>query len=123
MGLTTWQGAKIRKTDVSIAKNYLKEEEISQLNLLVEQFLAFAENQARQKKVMYMTDWIKKLNDILTINDNEILEHTGRISHELAIEIAGSEYEKYNVQRIAADDKNALEELDNEIKKLKSGKT
>ena len=72
---------------------------------------------------MYMTDWIKKLNDILTINDNEILEHTGRISHELAIEIAGSEYEKYNVQRIAADDKNALEELDNEIKKLKSGKT
>ena len=50
MGLTTWQGAKIRKTDVSIAKNYLKEEEISQLNLLVEQFLAFAENQARQKK-------------------------------------------------------------------------
>ena len=123
MGLTTWQGAKIRKTDVSIAKNYLKEEEISQLNLLVEQFLAFAENQARQKKVMYMTDWIKKLNDILTINDNEILEHTGRISHELAIEIAGSEYEKYNAQRIAADDKKALEELDNEIKKLKSGKT
>ena len=123
MGLTTWQGAKIRKTDVSIAKNYLKEDEISQLNLLVEQFLAFAENQARQKKVMYMTDWIKKLNDILTINDNEILEHTGRISHELAIEIAGSEYEKYNAQRIAADDKKALEELDNEIKKLKSGKT
>ena len=123
MGLTTWQGAKIRKTDVSIAKNYLKEEEISQLNLLVEQFLAFAENQARQKKVMYMTDWIKKLNDILTINDNEILEYTGRISHELAIEIAGSEYEKYNAQRIAADDKKALEELDNEIKKLKSGKT
>ena len=123
MGLTTWQGAKIRKTDVSIAKNYLKEEDISQLNLLVEQFLAFAENQARQKKVMYMTDWIKKLNDILTINDNEILEHTGRISHELAIEIAGSEYEKYNAQRIAADDKKALEELDNEIKKLKSGKT
>ena len=123
MGLTTWQGAKIRKTDVSIAKNYLKEEEISQLNLLVEQFLAFAENQARQKKVMYMTDWIKKLNDILTINDNEILEHTGRISHELAIEIAGSEYEKYNAQRIAADDKKALEELDNEIKKLKSGKS
>ena len=123
MGLTTWQGAKIRKTDVSIAKNYLKEEEISQLNLLVEQFLAFAENQKKKKKVMYMSDWIKKLNDILTINDNEILEHTGRISHELAIEIAGSEYEKYNAQRIAADDKNALEELDNEIKKLKSGKT
>jgi hypothetical protein len=110
MGLTTWQGAKIRKTDVSIAKNYLKEEEISQLNLLVEQFLAFAENQARQKKVMYMGDWIKKLNDILTINENEILEHAGKISHQLAVEIAESEFEKYNTRRIAAEDKKALEQ-------------
>jgi hypothetical protein len=110
MGLTTWQGAKIRKSDVSIAKNYLKEEEISQLNLLVEQFLAFAENQARQKKVMYMGDWIKKLNDILTINENEILEHAGKISHQLAVEIAESEFEKYNTRRIAAEDKKALEE-------------
>jgi hypothetical protein len=122
MGLTSWQGAKIRKTDVSIAKNYLKEDEISQLNLLVEQFLAFAENQARQKKVMYMTDWIKKLNDILTINENEILEHAGRISHQLAVEMAENEYEKYNAQRIAAADQKALEELDNEIKKLKPRK-
>jgi hypothetical protein len=122
MGLTSWQGAKIRKTDVSIAKNYLKEDEISQLNLLVEQFLAFAENQARQKKVMYMRDWIKKLNDILTINENEILEHAGKISHQLAIEIAETEYEKYNTQRIAVADQKSLEELDNEIKKLKPGK-
>jgi hypothetical protein len=122
MGLTSWQGAKIRKTDVSIAKNYLKEDEISQLNLLVEQFLAFAENQARQKKVMYMRDWIKKLNDILTINENEILEHAGKISHQLATEIAETEYEKYNAQRIAVADQKSLEELDNEIKKLKSGK-
>jgi len=122
MGLTSWQGAKIRKTDVSIAKNYLKEDEISQLNLLVEQFLAFAENQARQKKVMYMSDWIKKLNDIITINENEILEHAGKISHQLAIEIAETEYEKYNTQRIALADQKALEELDNEIKKLKPGK-
>ncbi len=68
---------------MGVAKNYLNEAELSQLNLLVEQFLAFAENQARQKKVMYMSDWIKKLNDILTINDNKILEHTGKISHEL----------------------------------------
>ncbi len=110
MGLTTWQGAKIRKADVGIAKNYLKEEEISQLNLLVEQFLAFAENQARQKKVMYMNDWIKKLNDILTINENEILEHAGKISHQLAVEIAESEYEKYNAQRIAEEDKKALKD-------------
>ena len=122
MGLTSWQGARIRKADVSIAKNYLKEDEISQLNLLVEQFLAFAENQARQKKVMYMTDWIKKLNDILTINENEILEHAGKVSHQLAIEMAEAEYEKYYAQRIAASDQKAIEELNNEIKKLKPGR-
>ena len=118
MGLTSWQGTKIRKTDTTIAKNYLKEEELSQLNLLVEQFLAFAENQARQKKVMYMSDWIKKLNDILTINENEILEHAGMITHKLALEIAESEYDKYNRQRLAAEDLKALEDLGKEIKQI-----
>ncbi len=120
MGLTSWQGVKIRKTDVGVAKNYLTEKEISQLNLLVEQFLAFAENQARQKKVMYMGDWIKKLNDILTINENEILDHAGSVSHKLAIEIAESEYEKYHSERVATEDKKALEELDKELKLLKT---
>jgi len=119
MGLTSWQGGKIRKTDVTVAKNYLTEPELSQLNLLVEQFLAFAENQARQKKVMYMSDWIKKLNDILTINENEILEHSGKISHKLALEIARDEYDKYNKLRQKAEDLKAIEDLNNEIKKLK----
>lgn len=119
MGLTSWAGEKIRKTDVGIAKNYLNKDELSQLNLLVEQFLAFAENQARQKKVMYMSDWIKKLNDILTINENEILEHTGKISHELAIQIAENEYEKYNADRIKAADLKAFEELNKELDQLK----
>lgn len=119
MGLTSWAGEKIRKSDVGIAKNYLSQDELSQLNLLVEQFLAFAENQARQKKVMYMTDWIKKLNDILTINDNEILEHAGRIPHEMALQLAETEYDKYNAERIKADDLKALEELDKKINQLK----
>ncbi|MHC1738978.1 MAG: virulence RhuM family protein [Ignavibacteriaceae bacterium] len=119
MGLTSWQGGKIRKTDVTVAKNYLTEPELSQLNLLVEQFLAFAENQARQKKVMYMSDWIKKLNDILTINENEILEHSGKISHKLALGIAQDEYDKYNKLRQKAEDLKAIEDLSNEIKKLK----
>lgn len=118
MGLTSWAGDKIRKTDVTIAKNYLKEDELSQLNLLVEQFLAFAENQARQKKVMYMSHWIKKLNEILTINENEILEHTGKISHELALQLAETEYEKFNADRIKAGDIKALDELNEEIKQL-----
>ncbi|HBE42248.1 MAG TPA: hydroxyacid dehydrogenase [Bacteroidales bacterium] len=122
MGLTSWQGAKIRKGDVGIAKNYLNEKEISQLNLLVEQFLAFAENQARQKKVMYMADWIKKLNDIFTINENEILEHAGRISHKLAIEMAENEYDKYHETRIAAADVKAVQDLDRELKHLEEKK-
>jgi hypothetical protein len=119
MGLSSWQGSKIRKTDVGIAKNYLHEAELSQLNLLVEQFLAFAENQARQKKVMYMSDWIRKLNDILTINENEILEHAGKISHELALQMAETEYEKYNTKRLAAEDIKSLETLNEEIKRIK----
>lgn len=119
MGLTTWQGSKIRKSDVGIAKNYLKEEELIQLNLLVEQFLAYAENQARREKVMYMKDWIKKLNDILTINENEILEHAGKISHLLAIEKAENEFDKFNKLQIKLEDLKALESLNVEIKKLK----
>jgi len=120
MGMTSWAGDIIRKTDVAIAKNYLKEDELSQLNLLVEQFLAFAENQARQKKVMYMKDWMKKLNDILTINENEILDHAGKISHELALQLAETEYEKFNAERIKAEDVTALEVLNEEIKQLGS---
>lgn len=119
MGLTTWKGEKIRKYDVNIAKNYLTENELSQLNLLVEQYLAFAENQARQQKVMYMQDWIKKLNDILTINENEILEHSGKVSRKLADEISFKEYEKYSKDRQLNEDKHALEQLKFEIKQLK----
>jgi len=89
----------------------------------VEQFLAFAENQARQKKVMYMIDWIKKLNDILTINENEILEHAGKISHDLALQLAEMEYEKYRVERLKAEDLKALEELNKEIKQLGKNKS
>jgi len=118
LGLTTWKADKIRKSDVTIAKNYLNENELSQLNLLVEQFLAFAENQARQKKVMYMNDWIRKLNEILTINENEILEHAGKVSRQIADEIALSEYEKYNKRRQIFEDAKAFEELDNELKQL-----
>jgi len=119
MGLTSWQGSKIRKPDVGIAKNYLNEKELGQLNLLVEQFLAYAENQARKEKIMYMKDWIKKLNDILTINENEILEHAGRVSHQLAMEIAEREFDKYNKSRLAAEDLKAIENINKEINRLK----
>jgi len=119
MGLTTWKGDKIRKSDVIIAKNYLTEQELKQLNLLVEQYLAFAEMQAMNNEVMYMRDWIAKLNDILTINKKEILNHAGRITKKLADEIAEKEYEKYSKNRLMVEDKLAIEQLKNEIKQLK----
>jgi len=119
MGLTTWKEDKIRKSDVIIAKNYLTEQELKQLNLLVEQYLAFAEMQAMNNEVMYMRDWIAKLNDILTINKKEILNHAGRITKKLADEIAEKEYEKYSKNRLMVEDKLAIEQLKNEIKQLK----
>ena len=122
MGLTTWRGEKIRKSDVTIAKNYLTDDELIQLNLLVEQYLAFAEAQAKAKKPMYMKDWIKKLNDILTINEREILQHTGMVTKKLADEIAGVEYDKYNEKRKLAENIQSLEELEDELKLLENKK-
>ena len=95
MGLTTWRGDKIRKTDVSIAKNYLQEGELTALNNLVEQYLIFAQGQAMRRIPMYMKDWIEKLNGFLTLNDREILNNAGTISHELAKENAEREYKKF----------------------------
>ena len=122
MGLTTWKGEKIRKGDVTIAKNYLSEDELKQLNLLVEQYLAFAEAQAQAKKPMYMKDWIKKLNDILTINEREILEHAGKVRKKIADEIAAEEYQKYREKRKLAEKIKSLENLENEIKLIEKKK-
>ncbi len=96
MGLTNWRGTKPRKNDVGIAKNYLDESELSALNNLTEQYLVFAEGQAMRRIPMYMKDWIEKLHGFLQLNDRNILDHAGMISHALAIEKAESEYEKYN---------------------------
>jgi len=114
MGLTSWKGAKPRKQDVSIAKNYLSEDELLALNNLTEQYLVFAEGQAMRKIPMHMKDWIEKLNGFLKLNDREILMHAGKISHKLATEMAESEYEKFNQTQI-----NTTEsDFDKEVKKI-----
>jgi hypothetical protein len=100
MGLTTWRGAKVRKEDVIIAKNYLNEPELAALNNLVEQYLVFAEGQAMRRLPMHMRDWIAKLHGFLTLNERDILTHTGKISHQMAKELAEAEYDKFNLQRI-----------------------
>ncbi len=121
MGLTSFRGVKPRKQDITIAKNYLTETELSALNNLVEQYLVFAEGQAQRRIPMTMKDWIVKLDGFLTLNDREILDHAGKVSHELAIESAEHEYDKFNKARI---DKEALADGDFErvIKSLPSKK-
>ena len=95
MGLTNWSGETIKKQDVTIAKNYLSEEELDKLNRIVNQYLEFAELQALERKTMHMTHWQTKLNAFLTLNDREILNHAGKISHAEAEQHAIEEYEKY----------------------------
>ncbi len=121
MGLTSWKNSpkgKIRKTDVTVAKNYLSQDELTELNLIVDQYLSFAELQARNRKPMYMADWEKKLYDFLTLNEKQILLDAGRISHQLPVELAEKEFEKFNKKQIELSDKEALKNLEGELKKL-----
>lgn len=117
MGLTNWRGSKIRKADVSIAKNYLNAEELAALNNLVEQYLVFAEGQAMRRIPMTMKDWITKLHGFLSINDRTILVHAGKISHEQAKSVAEEEYDFYRLQQIKITDQNESD-FDKAIKQL-----
>ena len=119
MGLTNWRGTKVRKQDVIIAKNYLNEEELAALNNLVEQYLLFAEGQAMRRIPMYMSDWVRRLDAFLQFNERNILDHAGRISHEMAKELAEQEYEHFNQHCIAENDK-ALSDFDRIAKTLEN---
>ena len=121
MGLTNYRGAKVRKQDVAIAKNYLNGEELAALNNLVEQYLIFAQGQAMGRIPMYMRDWIKKLDGFLTINDRDILNHAGKISHEMAKELAEGEYEKFHKKRLSASAK-AVSDFDKAVKHIEASK-
>jgi hypothetical protein len=109
---------KMKKSDISIAKNYLNEEEIKLLGLLVEQYLAFAETMAQQHKLMYMTDWINKLDDILQLNGRELLAHAGKVSHEMAVEKSNQEFEKYKEELKQIAREHNLKEIEEDIKHL-----
>jgi hypothetical protein len=111
--------AKINKQDVSIAKNYLNEDEIKLLGLLVEQYLAFAETMAQQQTPMYMKDWIERLDVILQMNGRELLTHAGKISHQMALEKSDEEYEKYRTEQKKLEKEQSLKEIEKDIKKLK----
>ncbi|MBI4766869.1 MAG: virulence RhuM family protein [Deltaproteobacteria bacterium] len=101
MGLTSWEGSRPRKSDVGVAKNYLQAEELDALNRIVTAYLEFAELQARSRRLMYMQDWIAKLDDFLRLSERDILTHAGKISQETAIEIAERQYEQFSLKKLA----------------------
>ena len=117
MGLTTWQNSpkgKILKSDITIAKNYLSEKEIKELSLIVNMYLDYAELQAQKNKVMTMENWVKKLNAFLKFNDYEILQNLGKVSAEVAKNLAEKEYKKYRITQ----DKLFISDFDKTIKKI-----
>ena len=122
MGLTTWENSldgKILKSDVIIAKNYLDEKEIKNLNNLVNLFLDIAENNAERNIPMYMNDWKKEVENALKLFHYEVLEGKGKISHKMAVEKAEDEYDKYKVIQ----DKNYVSDFDkllNETKQIEN---
>lgn len=122
MGLTSWKGDVIRKGDVTVAKNYLRGEEIGELNRIVTMFLDFAEDQARRRKQVFMQDWREKLDDFLRFNDRNILNHAGSISRDDAERHANVEYDRYEERRRTAADEVAeaahLREIEEAVKKL-----
>lgn len=122
MGLTAWSGSLPRKSDARVAKNYLDEEELTTLNLIVSFYLDFSELQARNRKPMSMSDWIGKLDDFLRMSDREILAHAGSVSHERAALTAEAEYEKFRLVELS---KPSLvdKDFDSAVEKLKSLKS
>jgi len=119
MGLTNWKNSptgKIRKNDITIAKNYLDQDELDGLNRIVSMYLDYAENQAKKHRAMTMKDWINKLNAFLQFNEQEILNNSGKISAEIAKIFVENEFEKFN----HIQNKNFESDFDLEIKKIKN---
>jgi hypothetical protein len=123
MGLTSTSVAeKLREQDVLKGKNYLTKDELQALKLIVEQYLAYAEAQALAHKPMYMKDWKERLDIILKLNERNVLEGPGKISHELAKYKAESEYLKYKEKEIQQIHFESIKELDKDLKQLKNKK-
>ena len=121
MGMSSWDkpGAALRKSDASVAKNYLTEEEMKLLGLLVEQYLAFAEVMAQQRTPMTMKDWAQRLDAVIQLNGRELLTHAGKISHQLALEKSAAEYERYQLTQREIQHAESLQELEGDLNKLR----
>lgn len=118
MGLTTWKGDKVRKQDIDTAKNYLNEDEISELNRIVTMYLDYAEDQARQRKVMYMKDWEDRLDAFLEFNERDILDHAGSLKASVAKKLASERYDEFNEKRKKLEARKADEETIEELNQI-----
>ena len=118
MGLTTWKGAKVRKADVTVAKNYLRGDEIGELNRIVTMYLDYAEDQAKRRRVLYMKDWRERLDAFLKFNEREVLDNPGKVSKEVADRLAKDEYEKFYVRRLATDAQADEKAFDDVVRRL-----
>jgi len=112
MGLTSWKGARVLKGDVKVAKNYLKGEEIKQLNRIVGMFLDYAEDQAQRRKQVFLKDWPERLDAFLSFNDRDVLPGLGSISRDAAEQQAFATYEQFNERRrLAAENQGAVDAM------------
>lgn len=118
-GLTNFKGAKVRRGDVIIAKNYMTQEEISTLNLIVNMYLDYAELQAKGRHPMHMADWENKLGDFLRFNGRDVLENFGTVKREVAEKLALTQYEQYDAHRRKLDAQDDVDELTADVKRLK----
>jgi hypothetical protein len=127
MGLTAWKGGVVRKGDVTVAKNYLHEAEIDELNRIVVMFLDFAEDQARRRQQIFLRTWKTRLDDFLRLNERPILRDGGKITREQADALAEQEYERFAARRRARLEDEAeadtLKQLEDEAKKLSEAKS
>ena len=119
MGLTNFKGAKVRRGDVTVAKNYMTQGEISALNLIVNMFLDYAELQAKGRHPMHMADWENKLGDFLRFNGRDVLENFGTVKREVAEKLALTQYEQYDAHRRKLEAQDDVDELTADVKRLK----
>jgi hypothetical protein len=112
MGLTTWKGTRVRKDDVKVAKNYLQENEIKELNRIVGMFLDYAEDQAQRRKQVFLKDWPERLDAFLSFNDREVLPGLGTISRAAAEQRAFAAYKQFSERRrLAAEEQGAIDSM------------
>ena len=119
MGLTSFKGVKVRRGDVTVAKNYMTHEEISTLNLIVNMYLDYAELQAKGHNPMHMADWESKLGDFLRFNGREVLENFGTVKREVAEKLALEQYEQYDANRRVLEAVDDVDKLAADVKRLK----